>query len=355
MKSSGSDDEDMAPPPPPGADITEFSASSDRESLDEVAEVASETVPHTSVGNSNVSCMVVDDEDEEMESVQTGVSSDSFDFIEDSEDEEDGCVVVAENRISRSFDMKLLRQSIVDGSRILEDVKGKEVVMVLGKTGTGKSTLIQALAGKKMSASTYTTIKFEETIEKSVFEAEDPLTGFEIGHVKSSKTRHMNGYAAMYKGKDGTTQELIYIDSPGFEDTEGPEIDIATSAMMSQVAKKCIRLRFVVMINYASLLEDRGGAMRGVLKLTRNFVKDFEETKTCFMFLFTHTNEIKGIPENSVKDAKVILRREIIRTIEGTSTMDREVLQVLTFLRVCLEKDYRFVDVSILSSRTFPL
>lgn len=343
MKSPDSDDEDMAPPP--GVDSTEFSSSSDRESFDAVAEAPCETAPHASVDNANASWMVVDDEDEEMESVQTGASSDGFDFTVDSEDEGDGCVVVADKRISRSFDMKLLRQSIVDGSRILELVKGKEVVMVVGKTGTGKSTLMQALAGKKMSESAYTTIKFGETIEKYVFVAEDPLAGFEIGHVKSSKTRHMNGYAAKYKGKDGTMQELIYIDSPGFEDTEGPEIDIATSAMMSQIANRCHRLRFVILINYVSLLEDRGGAIRGVLKLVRNFVRNFEESKQCFMFLFTHTNEIKDISQDSVDDAKVTLRREIIRTHEGTSALDREVLQVLTFLRVCLEKDYPFVNV----------
>jgi GTP-binding protein EngB required for normal cell division len=242
----------------------------------------------------------VDDNNSMASSSQSRMSE--FDFSSDEED-------YAETQIarfsfsSRPFNMKLLRDSIENGGPTLERVRGKDVVLVIGKTGTGKSTLIQGIAGKKLHSAVHTTTWFGQTVEKAVFEAEEALPGFEIGHAETSMTKHINCYVRQQV--ESTTQEgeVVYVDSPGFEDTDGTEMDIATSVMMSQVAKQCKSMRFVILINYASLLEDRGGAMRAVLKLTRSFVQDFNDEKKSFMFLFTHTNEIKEIPD-SIDGAK---------------------------------------------------
>eukprot|EP00526_Cylindrotheca_closterium_P021461 CAMPEP_0113652688 /NCGR_PEP_ID=MMETSP0017_2-20120614/28154_1 /TAXON_ID=2856 /ORGANISM="Cylindrotheca closterium" /LENGTH=98 /DNA_ID=CAMNT_0000565581 /DNA_START=210 /DNA_END=502 /DNA_ORIENTATION=+ /assembly_acc=CAM_ASM_000147 len=51
---------------------------------------------------------------------------------------------------AKSFDMSMLKESIETGSKILDRVEGKHVVLVIGKTGTGKSTFIQGIAGKKL-------------------------------------------------------------------------------------------------------------------------------------------------------------------------------------------------------------
>ena len=266
-------------------------------------------------------------------------SEPEYDFSSEEEDN-------AETKLScssRPFNMKLLRDSIENGGPTLERVRGKDVVLIIGKTGTGKSTLIQGIAGKKLHSAVHATTCFGKTVKKSVFEAEEALPGFEIGHAKTSMTKHINYY--VHQQVDTTTQEeeeVVYIDSPGFEDTDGTEMDIATSVMMSQVAKQCKSLRFVILINYASLLEDRGGAMRSVLKLTRSFVQDFNEEKRSFMFFFTHTNEIKEIPD-SIEGAKECLRNEIIRTADGTK--DEDVLSVLDFMSKSLQKGFPFVDV----------
>ena len=71
----------------------------------------------------------------------------------------------------------------------------------------------------------------------------------------------------------------MYLDTPGVEDTNGVETDIATAAWLSQVAKRCKSLKFVILIHCASLIEDRGGAFRSVLKFAKAFVRDFKESK----------------------------------------------------------------------------
>ena len=179
------------------------------------------------------------------------------------------------------------------------------------------------------------------TALKNVFEAENPLPGFEVGHKKVSKTRSINIHVREIGGKNN--EEIVYVDSPGFEDTAGPEVDIATSVMLSQVAKKARSLRFVVLINYASLLEDRGGAMRAVLKLAHTFVSDFEEDKKSFMFLFTHaTTSEFDVPE-LLSIAKKRLEEDVLCILEGTT--DPDVQKVLKFMRKSILKKYMFVDI----------
>lgn len=274
--------------------------------------------------------------------------SDEFDFTSDEEDNGEDDDAKERSILSKPFDMMLLRTSIERGSRALEEVEGRNVVLVVGKTGTGKSTLIQGIAGKKLGPATYETIYAGHSVTKQVFEVQDgqDLLDFQIGHAKTSKTKAIHCYSrstSSASNSSSTDTSLLYLDSPGFEDTDGHEKDIATSVMISHVANKCRSMRFVILINYASLLEDRGGAMCPVLKFTRAFVRDFDQKNRSFMFLFTHTNEISDIPDDDTKGAKECLLREIIRTMDGTK--DDDVKVVLEFMRKSLQKNFPFVVI----------
>ncbi|KAL7557638.1 hypothetical protein ACA910_001243 [Epithemia clementina (nom. ined.)] len=273
---------------------------------------------------------------------------DAFDYASDDDVAEEAggrCFDIA-----RTFDMHLLRRSISEGLKVLEYVDGKEVVLIVGKTGTGKTTLVQALAGKMIYVAEHQSMSSSgELLQKTVFEAKDGLKGFKIGHGKVSETKHIHLHkeTIAYSRNEGSkikSKELVFLDSPGFQDTEGYEVDIATSVMLSQVAKRASRLRFVILINYVSLIEDRGGAVKGILKLVRTFVKDFEASKFAFMFLFTHTNENVRIAANySLPDAREAVRKEILWTMKGTK--DADLHQVLSHLQKTLKNKYPFVDV----------
>ncbi|KAL7556250.1 hypothetical protein ACA910_003259 [Epithemia clementina (nom. ined.)] len=252
---------------------------------------------------------------------------------------------------SRSpFDVKLLGQSIAESSKILSHLDDKEVVLVVGKTGTGKTTLMQAIAGKKMYATQLPSKSNSgEAMNKTVFEAENGVEGFVIGHKKASETKHCNFYKeTMSVKRAGSTEmeskDFFFLDSPGFQDTDGPELDIATSVVLSQVAKRARSLRFVILIRYISLLEDRGGAVKDILKLVRAFVQDFEQSRLAFVFLFTHTNEIaRNEQKYTLEAARKGLLDEVITTMDGTK--DAELWQVLNYMAKCLERNYRMVDV----------
>ena len=58
--------------------------------------------------------------------------------------------------------------------------------------GVGKSTLIQGIAGKRIREIEHKTTFSGETATKAVYDAENPLPAFEIGHSKKSKTSSIN-------------------------------------------------------------------------------------------------------------------------------------------------------------------
>lgn len=239
---------------------------------------------------------------------------------------------------SRLFDEGRLKASIQAGSTTLDKIAGKDVCLVIGKTGSGKSSLVQGIAGKKFRAVEHIAVSRGENFDRLVFEAEDPLEGFEIGHEKASKTSAINCLERKTGKRD--PEVMFYVDSPGFEDTNGLEVDIATSIMIAQVAKQCKSLRFVILINYASLIETRGDAMRAVLKIIRTFVQDFEARKKSFAFLFSHTNEFFS---QDSKEASWHLHNEIVHIHKGTT--DEDVNAVLRFIMKSLEKNYPYVQI----------
>ncbi len=260
-----------------------------------------------------------------LESVESfSFSASDTDSGSDSEAEKN--IRQSRSQLYRRFDADLVVQSIQRGESTLDQIKNRDCVLIVGKTGTGKSTLIQAIAGKKIHAKTQTVNAPSDGIthsgeyvrnsrEKVVYEAMDPLPGFEIGHEKVSKTTSIGCYD--YNPNELGLLEggpMMFVDSPGFEDTSGHEADVATSILLSQVARHSRSLRFVILISYVSLIDDRGGPIRSVLRLIRNFVKDFDKEKQSFMFLFTHCNEIQGVPDE-IEGAKKCLYEEIVSVV----------------------------------------
>ena len=154
--------------------------------------------------------------------------------------------------------MHLWRSYTEEGATVLGQVDGKDVLLVVGKTDTGDSLLIKSIFGKKFTSTVYETISdFGEKVSRRVFEAEDPFKVMKLA--KLTKTRAINFFVRHDAGRN--KKEVVHADLPGSEDTGAPEVDIAKAVMLNEASKPTRNLQFMVLINYALLLEDPGGAM----------------------------------------------------------------------------------------------
>lgn len=143
-----------------------------------------------------------------------------YDWISSSDDESFEEIVQYSSghsgKLSNAFDVQMLQNIIELSAYALNFVEGKDVVLVAGKTGVGKSTLMQGIAGKQIISSNYETTFSGQTATKCVFEAVDPLPSFEIGHAKKSMTRSLNALPLI----DSEGNEVVYLDSPGYMMTQ---------------------------------------------------------------------------------------------------------------------------------------
>jgi energy-coupling factor transporter ATP-binding protein EcfA2 len=135
----------------------------------------------------------------------------------------------------------------------IERGSGKELVLVLGNTGSGKSTFVNYLVGKKMR---------EEKVPKSLgmgFVCDDPV--MEIGHGFESLTSFPESCS------DPSTN-LTYCDCPGFLDNRGVVFDITNMYAVTRMAQLSTRVKGIVIIfNYHTLESDRARGLQDTISL----------------------------------------------------------------------------------------
>ncbi|HJD60430.1 MAG TPA: tetratricopeptide repeat protein, partial [Rickettsia endosymbiont of Omalisus fontisbellaquei] len=155
--------------------------------------------------------------------------------------------------------------------RIIEE-KHTKGILILGKTGAGKSTLAYLLAGKKLK------IKKIESTEQTVFEAEEPNENIVINHNQVSET------SIPGKIMGGKDKDIAIWDCPGFMDTTGIPQEIANAFHIKRLFTVNSQLKFILAVTEADLT-----TKSNILPIIRQFIKIFN----------TKDNDIKCL-ENKV-------------------------------------------------------
>lgn len=125
-----------------------------------------------------------------------------------------------------------------------------DTVLLLGKTGTGKSTTMNWLMGREIvktlegpvdadDAGEYDTM--DEYYETILTVASDELAGCAIGHSMDSTTEYLQAYP-----EEAT--KLAMCDTPGFGETRGTDIEISNSIAIMKLLGVCKSARIAVII-----------------------------------------------------------------------------------------------------------
>jgi len=160
-------------------------------------------------------------------------------------------------------------------------IENQDILLLLGKTGAGKSTTIHYLTGSEFEKRTengithYTPVKCSPSLQKVA-------TAF---HAKS-ETRYVTAIPVNFK-EVGVNKKggIVICDTPGFDDTRGPEIDIANGIGLIRAISKSKSVRLVILISGQGM-GDKCDGLRDIVHTLVGMLPSIEDHLDAFSYVF---------------------------------------------------------------------
>lgn len=176
------------------------------------------------------------------------------------------------------IDAKKLENYLLNSFKYASKAKTKEIILVMGNTGSGKSTVVNYLLGNEM-------IKSFSTLGETVFTTKLDNSSFpKIGHNESETL-----YSMLYKDE---ATKLVYCDCPGFYDQRGDEEQICTEISMQLILKYAQSIKAVlIVIDYNELYVTRGNGFISLNKTLSKLFKTLDSVFNSILFIFTKVDQ----------------------------------------------------------------
>jgi len=215
--------------------------------------------------------------------------------------------------LSEEDSLKVLLACIQYGLVKARKGEDKELLMVIGNTGAGKSTLINYLHGCKFQM-------VRKGSKRIVCVSADSQVSemMKIGHTNQSMTFI----------PDLEVDELFtYLDCPGFLDNRGAEINIANAVNIKSAVCLAHAVRVLVLINYNSLEADRGRGLRELLKVLIELFGTIDALRqACSSILLG----VSKVPYHSYGEEMTL--DDVRGLFEDTTGLDADSVTVLRYL-----------------------
>lgn len=190
-------------------------------------------------------------------------------------------------------DLDYILQVVDKTKEATGNIKDKDIILLLGGTGAGKSTTIHFLSGSTMVMEQLD--GFEHIAPQSY---DKSLETFTTSPYARSETKTINSInIEIEKPKSSEKIPFILCDTPGFGDTDGFEQDIANGLLLVNAVKECHSVKPIVLVNRDSL----GARLDGLPKLAKTlstFMRS-EHKYEPISYLFTKYPKDKSLSINA--------------------------------------------------------
>ncbi len=175
-----------------------------------------------------------------------------------------------------TFDYAKFEELQAQSIDMLDKIKGKDLILYLGDTGSFKSTNTNYMHGHTMKREPH-----PENPKRSIIVVDGEAT-FPIGHTNNSKT--------LFTQAEISEEGACNCDSPGFDENRGIEYEIAVSHNLYTTTQMANSIKgIVVMIPKAALEIGRGKNLKNLAKTLGTFLKHPENCAESIFFIITNS------------------------------------------------------------------
>ncbi|EWS74476.1 helicase carboxy-terminal domain protein (macronuclear) [Tetrahymena thermophila SB210] len=258
----------------------------------------------------------------------------------------------AEIQISRLFEainplnFQKISDEVSESYISSKEMNNQDVVMVLGFTGTGKSTFIHYLAGSKIQQVISQNGLYHWEPANPLYKALDrviskPDAKSETKFVTLVKIKPSDQEGNEY----GDDDEINICDTPGFFDSEGLEAEISNLTGIYKCISVCKSIKPVVIISEKQIC-DRGLGIKSLANVIKKMVnpkQNFQQLIRKFIFVFSKFQNEK---EKEQLHKKL---QNILQNLNADQKKDQEFISVLKAMlqQTQDEKNIVFFDLSI--------
>lgn len=206
-------------------------------------------------------------------------------------------------------------------------------VLVLGLTGSGKSTLVHALAGRDLY------VERGASSLKIDARPQDLIPGYAVGHGLSSETSIPCAFF------DSRTN-LVYWDCPGFLDSRGVEQEIVNAFAIDYILKSPSQVKILLAMQESEFQQRRGQSALDRIEKIIGLIPEVDQLKKCLSLVVTHKHD-QFLSVNKVRRLLSDLEFEYKEHVQqGIDQIDADIflksIDLLTYLVNTEEKIFSF-------------
>jgi energy-coupling factor transporter ATP-binding protein EcfA2 len=196
------------------------------------------------------------------------------------------------------IDIEKIKEGIEESFRISEPARGRDLVLVVGQTGSGKSTMVNYLLGYPFRRG-----------RGGKAESLDSRAPAKMGDDAESIT----AYPAAYEGQDG----FVYCDCPGFKDNRGDEQRVIVSVSTEAVVNKANSIRAIIaVVEWGTIETSRGEGLRDVTHTLGSLFNQGNDSST----VSNNNNPLNT--DNQIKSESTFNLRESILFVITKTNVD---------------------------------